>query len=93
MTINLTPDVERALTSEATRRGTSVESLVLDCLRSQFVEKQALLPQNGSLADFLADMIGVIDSGERVPGGARMSENTGKKFAEGMLQKKQQGRL
>ena len=52
-------------------------------------------PKDGeeTLADYLKDHIGVIDSGEHVPGGARMSEDTGKKFAEGMVEKRRKGRL
>ncbi len=34
-----------------------------------------------------------LDSSEFVPGGARMSENTGKKFAEGMVRKRAPGKL
>jgi len=45
--------------------------------------------QHGSLADYLADHIGVISSSEYVPGGAQMSKDCGKKFAEGMLKKRQ----
>ena len=52
-------------------------------------------PKEGekTLADYLKDHIGVIDSGEHVPGGAHMSEDTGKKFAEGMVEKRRRGRL
>jgi hypothetical protein len=47
----------------------------------------------GSLAEALADFIGVLDSGEYVPGGAQMSERTGEKFAEGLVEQRKQGRL
>ena len=40
-----------------------------------------------TLADFLSAHIGVLDSVEYVPGGARMSEASGKKFAEGLLKR------
>ncbi|MEM1043148.1 MAG: hypothetical protein AAGI91_11020 [Bacteroidota bacterium] len=46
-----------------------------------------------TLADALAPYIGTFDSSEHVPGGARMSEDTGRKFAEGMAEKRKQGRL
>jgi hypothetical protein len=35
----------------------------------------------------------VLSSSEYVPGGARMSEKTGKDFADGMIEKRQQGHL
>ncbi len=52
-------------------------------------------PKDGeeTLADFLKDHIGVIHSNEHIPGGARMSEDTGKKFAAGMVEKRRKGRL
>ena len=40
-----------------------------------------------TLADFLSSHIGVLDSSEYVPGGARMSEASGKKFADGLLKR------
>lgn len=96
MTITLTPEIESALAKEACKQGTTVEVLALDYLRARFVPAEdgetAAQPQ-GTLADFLADHIGVLASSEYVPGGARMSEASGKKFAAAMIQKRQQGRL
>ncbi|HZP83729.1 MAG TPA: hypothetical protein VFB21_18960 [Chthonomonadaceae bacterium] len=45
------------------------------------------------MADFLADFIGCIDSGEIVPGGAQMSKDIGKKFTQDMVEKRKAGRL
>jgi hypothetical protein len=45
--------------------------------------------QNETLADYLADHIGVISSSEHIPGGAQMSKDCGKKFAEGLLRKRE----
>ena len=89
-------DIESALADEARRQGTTPELLALDCLRQRFVLAPADSRPEGdqeSLADFLADHIGVLNSAEQIPGGAQMSEDTGKKFAAGMLRKRQQGRL
>jgi hypothetical protein len=47
----------------------------------------------GTLAEALADFIGVLDSSEIVPGGAQLSERTGERFAEILLEKRKQGRL
>jgi hypothetical protein len=46
-----------------------------------------------SLADLLKGYVGVLHSSEHVPGGAAMSEDTGKKFAAGLLKKRNAGRL
>ena len=46
----------------------------------------------GALADSLGGFIGALHSGEYVPGGARMSEDTGDTFTEALVEKRQQGR-
>lgn len=96
MNIVLTPDIERALAEQARMHGTTPEMLALDSLRERFV---APAPQEisaegqGTLADFLNGYIGVLHSSEYIPGGAHMSEKSGKKFAAGMVKKRHQGRL
>jgi hypothetical protein len=95
MTITLSPEIERALTEQAERLGTTPELLALDSLRERFVAPSVPeeTPQEGTLYDFLQGYIGVIHSSEYVPGGAQMSKDTGRKFAEGMLKKRQAGKL
>ena len=96
MTITLTPDIENALVDQASKQGTTPEQLALESLRERFVASvDEGNPTDGAktLADYLADHIGVIHSSEHVPGGARMSEDTGKKFAEGMVEKRRRGKL
>lgn len=93
MTITLTSEIESALTEVARQQGTTPELLALDCLRTRFLSpaRSARPPVGqGSLADYLADHLGVLSSAEHVPGGAAMSEDCGKKFAAGLLQKRQQ---
>jgi hypothetical protein len=46
-----------------------------------------------TLADFLSDHLGVLASGENRPGGARMSEATGRTFVAGLVRKRQQNKL
>lgn len=46
-----------------------------------------------TLSAFLGDYVGVLHSGEKVPGGARMSEKPGKKLADGLARKRAAGRL
>ena len=87
MVISLTPDIEAALTDEARERGTTPESLALDSLRERFIStppSESPAAGEETLADFLRGHIGVLHSSEQVPGGARMSENCGEKFAAGV---------
>lgn len=96
MNITLTPDIERALREEASRLGTTPQALALDSLRDRFVipqpAEQAAVPGE-TLADFLAGHIGVFDSSEHIPGGARMSEDTGRQFTDILVERRKQGRL
>lgn len=94
--ITLTPDLESALIEAAHQQGTTAELLALDCLRERFIPTEMAEPSHrngGTLADFLAGHIGVLSSSEHVPGGARMSEDSGQKFADGLVRKRQQRRL
>jgi hypothetical protein len=95
MVVHLTSELEEALTEKARQQGTTPELLALDVLREHLlISPEIDSDENeGSLADFLTGYIGVIHSSEQVPGGARMSENGGKKFAEGLQRKRQMGRL
>lgn len=96
MKITLTPDLERALTTQAHQQGTTPERLALEYLRERFlpsVATESAAEEQGTLADFLANYIGVLSSSEHVPGGARMSENSGKKFAVGLVKKRRESRL
>lgn len=96
MNITLTPEIERALEEQARAHGTNPEQLALEILSRQLVAPAELKPDStfeGSLADFLGDLIGSLHSSEHVPGGAQMSESTGKSFAQGLLNKRQQGHL
>jgi hypothetical protein len=94
VTITLPPELERVVTVQAQQQGTTPELLTLDKLREVLLP--AITPPpvtEGTLADYLGEFIGCLDSGELIPGGARMSENIGERFAEGMLQKRREGRL
>jgi hypothetical protein len=85
--MELTPDLEQAIAEEADRLGTTPEMPVLDSLRRRFLStrKPRTSISEGTLAEFLGDFIGTLRSSDLVPGGARMSEATGREFvAEGM---------
>ena len=94
MQLTLTPDIENAITKQAAQKGVTPQQLALEGLRKLFIptaEETAEKPS--SLADFLYGYIGVLRSSELVEGGAQMSENTGNKFAQLMMKKRQQDQL
>ena len=96
MNIVLPPEIEQALVEHAQKQGTTPELLIVESLRDRFVPSESSdtpAEGEGSLADFLSEHIGVLHSSEHIQGGARMSEDSGKKFAAGMIKKRQQGRL
>jgi hypothetical protein len=95
MVITLTPELEAALTERAHQQGSTPEQLALESLRAQFLpaaEEGVIEPQE-TMADFLGNSIGVLNSGEHVPGGAQMPEDTGRKFADLLVEQRRQGRL
>lgn len=103
MTIACTAEIEAALAKQSQQRGLTPDELAQQILRDGLgLNARTDLAVNGAaeveeeegtLADMLAGYIGVIDSRDYVPGGARLSEDTGRKFAAGMLEKKRLGKL
>jgi hypothetical protein len=93
LVIRVPPELERIVGQRAEQQGTTPELVVLDALRQQLLPPDSI-PQeeSGTLADLLGDMTGCLDSGELVPGGAQMSHDIGKKFANGMVEKRGAGR-
>jgi hypothetical protein len=95
MIITLTPDIEQALAAEARRLGRSPEQLALDSLRERFLSAESgrsPAEKQDTLADFLRGHLGILHSSEYVPGGARLSEDSGRKFAAGLVAQRQQNR-
>ena len=92
MQITLTPDVEDALTAQANKLGTTPEILALEMLRTHLKKRQLSVETSAdmTLAEFLGDHIGSLSSSDYVPGGANLSENTGTRFAAGLLKKYRQ---
>ncbi len=84
ITITLPAEVEVPLEEEARKQGTTPELLAVDCLRNRFArqESAAKTDENESLLDFLSGYAGMI-SGTGEP----LSERSGKRFAEGLLEK------
>jgi hypothetical protein len=95
VTITLPEELEKALAEEAEQRGTTVELLTLDVLQERFLKPSPTkqLPAGATLADALADYIGAINTRDKYPEGSTMSEQTGRRFAKMMVEKKKQGKL
>ncbi len=108
MTIALKPEIEAALAAQANLRGMTPDQLANEILNdnlqaangteqvavngSEIEESEDDLTE-GTMYDLLKPFVGIIDSSEFVPGGANMSQDCGRKFAEGMLEKKRQGKI
>ena len=93
MTITLTTEIEKGLIEQAGKLGTSPEALAIETLRQAFAP---IFPHEAStcrenLVDFLGDFVGCLSSDEYVPGGAQLSTDPGKRFAEGLLERRRQG--
>ena len=56
-------------------------------------DETAQTEEPATLADFLQGYVGVLHSSEYTPDGARMSEDSGRKFAEGLAAQRQQKKL
>jgi hypothetical protein len=95
MTITLTGDIEKGLVEQAGKIGTSPEALAIETLRRQFASPVAAETSatQVSLVEFLGDFVGCISSDEYLVGGAQMSQDAGNQFAQGMVEKRNQGRL
>ena len=88
MILTLPPDLEQALAAEARKLGMPPEQLAPDSLRERFMPSEApesLVPGQETLVDFLREDIGVLHSSEHISSGARMSEDSGKKFVAGLV--------
>ena len=90
MKITLTPDMEHTLIEQSRKLGITPEQLVVDSLKERFTSELAVPESQGMLADFLHEHIGILDSRECIPSGALMSEDSGKKFATGLLKQHRQ---
>jgi len=98
LTVTLTPDLEKVISECAEQQGTTPELYVLDELRTRYLpvtpaSKDADASQGETMADFFDGYAGTIDSREFVPGGAQLSQDTGRKFKELMIQKHRAGKL
>lgn len=86
--LTLPPEVEDRLAEEARKKGTTPELLAADCLRKVFAPvSEAKTPTaENNLYDFLQGYAGVV-SGSSEP----LSEDCGKRFADGLIEKHGRG--
>lgn len=84
MTIHLPPDLERPLTEEARKKGTTAELLAIDSLRRLFPQDQGegAAAQPKTLLDLLGDSVGAVAGS-----GEAWSENCGERFTDGLVEK------
>jgi hypothetical protein len=113
MTVELTPQLESALLSEATRRGTTPDLLAVELIESQLSVLGTKLPNNSSdnpqtaaepaqgapaetqqtLYDWLKPHFDSLPEPPPDAPQTNYSHNTGRRFAEAMVQKMREGRL
>ena len=86
-TITLPADLESRLAAEAARRGTTPELLAVDGLLRLFSSRPDASAPTDTLFDFLAGHIGAV-AGTAEP----FSEDCGRRFAEGLVEKQQRVR-
>ena len=96
LTITLPPEIEEAVSERAEKQGTTPELYLLEDLRRLYApvpipDEPAV--EGETMADFFKGYAGTINSSEFVPGGANMSQDTGRKFAQLMVEKRKKGKL
>jgi hypothetical protein len=98
ITITLPPEFEQAILECAEHYGTTPELFILDELRTRHLSPPATVNTSAELpsetmAEFFKGYAGTVDSREFVPLGAQLSNDTGKKYKELMMQKHRSGKL
>ena len=86
--LELSPDTEARLRRKAERAGQSLSDYLLAVADAEGDEEETDASE-GSAADLFAGRIGRFRSG----GDGDWSQDTGRKFAKGMAEKRRQGRL
>lgn len=91
ITLSLPLDIEGPLIKEAQRQGVTPELLALDSLRQLFGPAPTSEEPSGeeaTLFDFLTGHIGTVEGTTEA-----FSDHCGQRFAEGLAEKQQRGRL
>ena len=87
--VTLTPEIAAIIMREAARKGTSADVVTNDVIRERFAvagqqsgDNDSEAPPSGTLLDRFSKHIGTIDTG-----GANLSVDTGKRFADLLVEK------
>ena len=88
LTLELKPEVENRLREKAERAGQSLPEYLIAVADAE-AEEEETDDSEGSAYDLFKDRIGLF----RSDGDGTWSQDTGRKFAEGMAEKRGQGRL
>jgi hypothetical protein len=96
VTITLPPELEQIVIERAEQQGTIPELYLLDELRGRYLPERPSEnneQDNETMADFFEGYAGTVNSREIIPNGVHLSQDTGRKFKELMLQKYRNGKL
>ena len=96
MSLHISPEIERRLAEAAKAAGTTPDLLAEEYLKDR-LDSPAMSNGAGNhartLEDFLGEFIGYLDSGDDNPEIAHLSENTGERFTDLLIEQRAQGRL
>ncbi len=89
-TITLPPDLDERLSEEARQRGTTPELIEIDGLRRLYPAPSPEEPpvDGKTLFDSLSDIIGIVEGS-----GESLSEDCGRHFTDGLVEKHRRGQL
>ena len=87
ITIELTPEEELRLEQIARERGQSLEAFVMERLRPE-LRANAVEVGDADIPELWRGLVGSLHSGN-----GRLSENTGKQFTEGLVEKYRAGHI
>lgn len=88
VTLDLKPETETRLRRKAEKVGQSLPDYLLAIADAEAEDEEAQITE-GSAFDLFEGLLGQVSSG----GEGHWSEDTGRKFAEGMAEKRRQGHL
>ena len=94
MTLTLSPEIEKALTAAAARKGTTPDQIVTEMVQEMVQEKftlpvseaESVSKEETTLAELFAGRTGLVDS----EGRHNYSSHTGKAYTESLLKQQEQ---
>jgi hypothetical protein len=95
MTIHLSPDLELALSQEAERRGTTPQALAIRLIELQLPsdkQEQESGKEPATIGEWLKPFLDSLPPKDPNRPPSRLSEDSGRKFAELLREKRRQGR-